>query len=65
MIQESPAGRLIVALDVPGNDEALALVRELEGTVSFFKVGLELTLAGGLTVRPDEGKRSARPQRRV
>jgi orotidine-5'-phosphate decarboxylase len=48
MIQENPAGRLIVALDVPGNDEALALVRELEGTVSFFKVGLELTLAGGL-----------------
>lgn len=48
MIQEGAAGRLIVALDVPGNDEALALVRELEGTVSFFKVGLELTLAGGL-----------------
>jgi orotidine-5'-phosphate decarboxylase len=48
MTQERAAGRLIVALDVPGNEEALALVRELEGTVSFFKVGLELTLAGGL-----------------
>jgi orotidine-5'-phosphate decarboxylase len=48
MIQEDAAGRLIVALDVPGNDEALALVRELDGVVSYYKVGLELTLAGGL-----------------
>src|SRR5687767_8683044 len=42
------AGRLIVALDVPTNDEARALVRALDGVVSFYKLGLELTLAGGL-----------------
>ncbi|MCH2279461.1 MAG: orotidine-5'-phosphate decarboxylase [Vicinamibacterales bacterium] len=39
--------RLIVALDVPTHDAALALVDELEN-VSFFKIGLELLFAGGL-----------------
>jgi orotidine-5'-phosphate decarboxylase len=39
--------RLIVALDVPTHDAALALVDELEN-VSLFKVGLELLFAGGL-----------------
>ena len=37
--------RLIVALDVPTHDAALALVDELEN-VSFFKIGLELLFAG-------------------
>ena len=39
--------RLIVALDVPTHEEALGLVEKLEN-VSFFKVGLELFLAGNL-----------------
>jgi len=43
-----PEERIIVALDVPTAGEALALVEELEGLVSFYKVGLELLLAGGL-----------------
>ena len=37
--------RLIVALDVPTHEEALALVSELDN-VSFFKVGLQLLLGG-------------------
>ena len=39
--------RVIVALDVPTHDEAVALVDALDN-VSFFKVGLELFLAGDL-----------------
>lgn len=40
-------GRLVVALDVPTHDEAVALVDTLDN-VSFFKIGLELFLAGDL-----------------
>lgn len=40
--------RLILALDVPTPDEALALVRELRGVVAFFKVGLELIVGGAV-----------------
>ena len=43
----SPQNRLIVALDVPTHDEALRLVEKL-GNVSFFKIGLQLFLAGDL-----------------
>jgi len=39
--------RLIVALDVPTVDEALTIVEQLDN-VSFFKVGLQLFLTGGL-----------------
>ncbi len=38
----TPSQRLIVALDVCGLDEALALIRLLRGKVDFFKVGLGL-----------------------
>jgi orotidine-5'-phosphate decarboxylase len=41
-----PAERLIVALDMPTADEALALVGELEGLVSFYKIGTELLMSG-------------------
>jgi orotidine-5'-phosphate decarboxylase len=41
------AERLIVALDVPTVDDALRAVKELDN-VSFFKVGLQLFMAGGL-----------------
>jgi len=39
--------RLIVALDVPTVDEALAVVDRLDN-ISFFKVGLQLFMTGGL-----------------
>lgn len=39
--------RLILALDLPTPREALALVDDLGDTVSFYKVGLELFMAGG------------------
>ena len=39
--------RLIVALDVPTVDEALRTVEQLDN-VSFFKVGLQLFITGGL-----------------
>ena len=39
--------RVIVALDVPTLDEARAVVEELDGVVSFFKVGLQLQVVGG------------------
>jgi orotidine-5'-phosphate decarboxylase len=39
--------RLIVALDVPNASDAKALVERLGPAVSFYKVGLELFMAGG------------------
>jgi orotidine-5'-phosphate decarboxylase len=39
--------RLIVALDVPGREEALALVNSLSGHAGLFKVGLELYVSEG------------------
>lgn len=41
-----PRERLILPLDVPSHDEALELVDELGEAVVFYKVGLELFLAG-------------------
>lgn len=40
------AERLIVALDVPHYDEALALVERLGDAVHFYKLGLELNMTG-------------------
>jgi orotidine-5'-phosphate decarboxylase len=42
--------RLIVALDVDSHAEALRLISELGSEVSFYKVGLQLFMAGGLTI---------------
>jgi len=39
--------RLIFALDVPGADEAKTLVEALGDSVCFYKLGLELFMAGG------------------
>jgi orotidine-5'-phosphate decarboxylase len=39
--------RLIVALDMPNADEARALVTRLGPAAAFYKVGLELFMAGG------------------
>jgi orotidine-5'-phosphate decarboxylase len=41
------AERLIAALDVAGADQAKALVERLGDSVTFYKLGLELFMAGG------------------
>jgi orotidine-5'-phosphate decarboxylase len=43
----TPQQRLIVALDVPGAEPALALVERLSGSVGMFKVGSQLFTAAG------------------
>lgn len=43
-----PQQRLIVALDVAACGEALQIVEELGDLVSFYKVGLELLMSGGM-----------------
>lgn len=43
-----PHERIIVALDVPTSREALLIVDELGALVSFYKVGLELLMGGGM-----------------
>ena len=48
MKQAAMRERLIVGLDVPTLREAEAVVKELEGTVSFYKIGYQLAFAGGL-----------------
>ena len=40
--------RLIVALDLPGAEEARGMVEKLDGVVQFFKIGLALQLAPGV-----------------
>jgi len=45
--------RLIVALDFPSASAAEALVWQLGDVVSFYKIGLELTVAGGLDLAAD------------
>jgi orotidine-5'-phosphate decarboxylase len=46
----TPADRLIIALDFPHPQPAFELVARLEGSVRWFKVGLELYLAAGSPV---------------
>jgi len=46
-IAQSTIDRLVVALDVPTGEEALAMARTLSGRVGMFKVGLELFCAEG------------------
>ncbi len=41
--------RLIVGLDVPSIKDAERVVKELEGTVSFYKIGYQLAFAGGFS----------------
>ena len=50
MLHLSPLDRLIVALDVPGVEEARALTRQLGGAVGFYKIGLQLIFAGGIAL---------------
>jgi orotidine-5'-phosphate decarboxylase len=46
-MNQKPGERLIVALDFPDAASALSLVDRLEGSTSWFKVGLELYIAEG------------------
>ena len=46
--------RLIVALDFPSTDDARRLVAQLDHSVNFYKVGLELFMAGGYFEFVDE-----------
>src|SRR5438094_5227838 len=41
------ADKIIVALDVPTKKDALGLVEQLGGQISFFKIGLQLYTAEG------------------
>ena len=55
-----PRDRLIVALDVPTLAEARALVGRLGAAATFYKIGLELVMSGGLDLARElagEGKR--------
>ena len=45
-----PRDRLIVALDLPSAADAEAMVARLGETVTFYKIGMELTYAGGLSL---------------
>jgi len=41
------ADKIIVALDVPSKNDALRLIEQLRGGISFFKIGLQLYTAEG------------------
>ena len=45
-----PRERLVVALDLPTAEQALALVERLDGQCRWFKVGLELFLTEGTSI---------------
>jgi orotidine-5'-phosphate decarboxylase len=45
-----PRDRLIVGLDLPSVEEAEAMVARLGESVTFYKIGMELTYAGGLSL---------------
>src|ERR1700677_3729626 len=44
----APRDRLIVALDLPGVDQAEAMIARLGDSVTFYKIGYQLAYAGGL-----------------
>jgi orotidine-5'-phosphate decarboxylase len=44
----APRDRLIVALDLPGVEQAEAMVAKLGDSVTFYKIGYQLGYAGGL-----------------
>jgi len=46
----APRDRLIVGLDLPSVEEAEAMVKRLGESVTFYKIGMELTYAGGLAL---------------
>ncbi|MBN8993776.1 MAG: orotidine-5'-phosphate decarboxylase [Rhizobiales bacterium] len=48
MLAIPPRDRLIVALDVPSTADAEAMIGRLGGSVTFYKIGLQLIFAGGI-----------------
>jgi orotidine-5'-phosphate decarboxylase len=46
----APKDRLIVALDVPGVEPARAMIKRLGDSVTFYKIGYQLSYAGGLSL---------------
>src|ERR1700748_718168 len=56
----APRDRGIVALDLPGLEQAEAMVARLGDSVTFYKIGYQLGYAGGLTLvrkLTDKGKK--------
>jgi orotidine-5'-phosphate decarboxylase len=45
-----PRDRLIVALDLPGLEQAEAMIARLGDAVTFYKIGYQLAYAGGLSL---------------
>jgi orotidine-5'-phosphate decarboxylase len=60
MANERGKPELILALDVPTEAKALALVDELDSAVSVYKVGLQLFTAAGPSIITELGRRGAR-----
>ncbi|MGH6824871.1 orotidine-5'-phosphate decarboxylase [Methyloceanibacter sp.] len=52
--------RLIVALDVPGAEQARALIDTLQDSVGVYKIGLELLFSGGLSLASELAARGKR-----
>jgi orotidine-5'-phosphate decarboxylase len=52
--------RLIVALDVPGVEQARALIDALQDSVGVYKIGLELLFAGGMALASELASRGMR-----
>src|ERR1700744_811737 len=56
----APRDRLIVALDLPGVEQADAMIARLGDSVGFYKIGYQLAYAGGFTLvrkLTDQGKK--------
>lgn len=60
MTSIAPRDRLIVALDIATVEGARALVRRLGPAVTFYKIGLELAMAGGLELARELASQGAR-----
>ncbi|HEY5829100.1 orotidine-5'-phosphate decarboxylase [Methyloceanibacter sp.] len=60
MASIAPRDRLIVALDTPTVEGARALVARLGPAVTFYKIGLELVMAGGLELARELAGQGAR-----
>lgn len=60
MASIAPRDRLIVALDIPTVEGARTLVRRLGPAVTFYKIGLELVMAGGLDLARELTSQGAR-----
>lgn len=52
-----PRDRLIVALDVPGAEEAKSLIETLGDSVGVYKIGLELLFSGGFALAQELARR--------